>query len=154
MRFLLVCLAATAAAQTLTPAHPFAATASVEPAAVAPGAPATLKVTLHIMEGGHANANTVADPNLIPTSFTPQPVAGIAWSAPKYPDPRTVTEWYSTEPLQVFRDGAVILVPFTVAATARPGDVTLSGTLQAQVCDHESCYRPGKVTVTASMKVR
>ena len=143
-----------AAAQVLTPSHPFSATATVDPPALAPGAQAVVRVTMHIMEGGHANANTVADANLIPTSFIPQPASGITWSEPKYPDPKTVTEWYSTEPLQVFRDGAVILAPFTVAKNAKPGEVTLSGVLQAQVCDHESCYRPGKATVTATVKIK
>jgi hypothetical protein len=31
---------------------------------------------------------------------------------------------------------------------------TLTGVLRAQVCDHESCYRPGKITVAASLKVK
>jgi hypothetical protein len=106
------------------------------------------------MEGGHANANYVADPNLIPTVFAPQAATGVTWGAPKYPDAKTVTEWYSPEPLRVFRDGTVILVPFTLAKTAKPGSITLGGILQAQVCDHENCYRPGKVTVTARVQIR
>jgi len=46
----------------------------------------------------------------------------------------------------------VILVPFTVSKTAKPGNVVLSGVLQAQTCQEE-CYPAAKVTVTAKIAV-
>ena len=90
------------------------AAATVEPAAVKAGGAGRLIVTLRLIEGAHVNASVTGDPNLIPTTFTPAVAAGIRWDKVKYPEPATVTEWYSTEPLKVYRAGATIAVPFAV----------------------------------------
>jgi tetratricopeptide (TPR) repeat protein/thiol-disulfide isomerase/thioredoxin len=132
--------------------RPVDAAAVIEPATVPAGGHGTLKIALELMEGGHANSNVTADPNLIPTSFTPKPVAGIVWGKPVYPEAKSVTEWYSTDPLSVFVDGAVISVPFTVEQGAA-NSVVLSGALLAQVCDHDQCYPPRRVTVTAPLRI-
>lgn len=132
---------------------PVDAVAVVQPAALAAGGQGTLKVTIKIMEGGHANANVTADPNLVPTAFTPKPAAGIAWGRPVYPAASTVTEWYSADPLSVFVNDSVIVVPFTVEKSATPQRATLSGVLQAQVCDHDQCYPPSRVTVKAEVNI-
>ena len=144
----MLCACAGYAQAPLDADRPVDAVASLEKPAIAPGGNGKLKVALKIMEGGHANANVTADPNLIPTSFTPKPVKGIVWGPAVYPDTQKVTEWYAADPMQVFVDGAVIEVPFTVEAGSPAGPVTLTGVLQAQVCDHEQCYPPRRVTVT------
>jgi thiol-disulfide isomerase/thioredoxin len=133
--------------------RPAAALAAVDPATLAPGQQGTLTVTLKLMEGGHANSNVPGDPNLVPTSFTPKPAAGLDWGRPSYPEPTAVREWYSPEPLSVFVDGAQIRVPFTVGAGAAAGAVGFNGVLTIQVCDHDQCYPAARVPVTGQLHV-
>jgi thiol-disulfide isomerase/thioredoxin len=128
------------------------ARASIIPAQVKPGTQATLQLTLELADDAHVNSNAPRDPNLIPTLFTPQPTAGIVWGTPQYPAPTEVNEWYAKDPLPVYQNGAVIAVPFTVAARAS-GTLTLGGTLLAQTCDHEQCYPPRKVQISVALKL-
>ena len=129
------------------------AKATLEPASITAGGKGRLKIVLKMASDLHVNANVTADPNLIATSFTPAEVTGIVWDKPQYPDPSKVTEWYSDEPLVVFQDGAVIVVPFTVAKNTAAGDVSLAGTLRAQACDHEQCYPPKRIPIRVLLKV-
>lgn len=129
------------------------AKATLEPASLSAGGQGRLKITLKMASDLHVNANVTADPNLIATTFTPAEVTGIVWDKPQYPDPSKVTEWYSDEPLVVFQDGAVIVVPFTVANDTAAGEVSLAGTLRAQACDHEQCYPPKRIPIKVLLKV-
>ena len=127
--------------------------ASVSPDGVLPGAEAVLHIKLKLASGAHANSNLVADPNLIPTVFLPKPQTGLSWGQPEYPKPTQVIEWYSTDPLSVFEDGAVINVPLTIEKAAMPGRLTVEGSLRIQVCDSEKCYPMRRVPVTFSLSV-
>ena len=133
--------------------HPADVIATVQPANVAPGGQGTLKLTLKLMETGHANSNVTSDPNLIPTEFAPAESKGIAWARPSYPAAQTVNEWYSRDPLSVFLSDSVITVPFTVDRGASSGTLPLSGVLTTQVCDHEQCYPPSHIRVKAQVQV-
>ena len=135
-----------------TPPNRVNARVTVEPAQVKPGEQAKIKLTLEIAEEAHVNSNAPRDPNLIPTIFTPNPSAGIIWGKPQYPTPTEVTEWYANDPLPVFQNGAVIEVPFTIDKTAT-GTLTIGGTLRAQACDHEQCYPPRKIPVSATLQI-
>jgi hypothetical protein len=129
------------------------AIASLEPASISAGGQGRLKITLHMAGDLHVNANVTVDPNLIATSFTPAEVPGITWEKPEYPDPSKVTEWYSDEPLVVFQNGAVIVVPFKVGKDAPVGELSLPGVLRAQACDHEQCYPPKRIQIKAQLIV-
>lgn len=133
--------------------RPAEAQTVVEPASVAPGGQATLKITLNILEGGHANSNIPADPNMVPTSYTAKPAAGVVWGSPLYPEPQMVREWYAQDPLSVYLSGSVISVPFTVEKTAKEGTVDLAGVILTQICDHDQCYPPFSVKVAAKLTV-
>ena len=132
---------------------PLDATASVTPSSVKPGAQGVFKITLHLIEGVHVNASITSDPYLIPTVFTPNAMAAVRWGVVEYPEPVQATEWYSTEPLLVYRDTAVITVPFQVAPHTTAKQAELSGILEAQACDHEQCYPPRRITLTARIKI-
>jgi hypothetical protein len=146
--------AQTGAKPPLDANRPAEAVAVVDPATVAPGGEATLEITLNILEGGHANANVPADPNLVPTRFTAKAAAGIVWGNPRYPKPQTVREWYAPDPLSVYSSGSVISVPFTVEKTAHEGAIDLAGLILTQICDHDRCYPPFRVKVTARVVVK
>ncbi|MGH9936697.1 MAG: TlpA family protein disulfide reductase, partial [Blastocatellia bacterium] len=126
--------------------------ATVEPANARPGGQALLKLRMKIAGDAHVNSNAPKDPNLIPTTFTPRPTAGVVWGKPQYPEPTEVTEWYSVDPLAVFTDGAVITVPLTIEPAAT-GTLELSGTLTAQACDHEQCYPAKRLAVTVPLTI-
>src|SRR2546426_12091543 len=53
------------------------ASVSLETASLLTGGQGRLKIKLQLPEDAHVNANVTADPNLIPTIFTPKPTAGI-----------------------------------------------------------------------------
>jgi thiol-disulfide isomerase/thioredoxin len=127
--------------------------ASIAPDKVPPGAGALLNIKLNLAPGAHANSNQVDDPNLIPTVFLPKSQAGLNWGQPKYPQPTQVTEWYSSDPLSVFEDGAEIKVPLTIEDSATPGQLIVEGSLRVQVCDSEKCYPVRRVPVNASLLV-
>jgi thiol-disulfide isomerase/thioredoxin len=127
--------------------------ASVAPGRVLPGAEVVLNLKLKLADGAHANADQVADPNLIPTVFLPKSQPGLSWGQSRYPQPTEVTEWYSQDPLSVFEDGAIITVPVTVEKTAMPGQLTVEGSLRIQVCDSEKCYPVRRVPVKVSLSI-
>ena len=143
-----------ATAQTpLGPDRPADAVAVAAPATIAAGGHGILKITLRIMEDGHANSNVPGDPDLIPTTFKAAPAAGIVWGRTVFPEPQSVREVYSPLALSVFETGAVIEAPFTIDSATKPGPVALSGVLQTQVCDHEQCYPPIRIQLAATVKV-
>ena len=116
-----------------------------------PGSQAVMSVKLLLIPDNHANSNRPKDPELIPTTFTPEKSDFISWNRVKYPKPTEVIEWYSVEPLSVFGNGAVIQVPFEISEDAPPGEMVLSGKLLVQVCDDEMCYP--KKTIKTSVTV-
>lgn len=146
-------LAGSASAQP-TNERAVSATVSLDPASLSAGGSGKLRVKLHLVDDAHVNANQISDPNLIPTVFTPKAVTGVTWSQPEYPEPSKVTEWYSTDPLSVYQDEAVIVVPFTLDKKVAEGELAVGGVLQAQACDHEQCYPPRRIQLTAQLKIK
>jgi thiol-disulfide isomerase/thioredoxin len=116
------------------------------------GGQGVMKVILQVPERAHVNSAMPSDPNLIPTSFTPDAVEGITWGVPEYPPVVEVVEWYSVDPLKVYGDGAVISVPFTVGQGAG-ALVRLSGVLNSQACDDEKCYPPKRFVVSIDLSI-
>ena len=126
---------------------------SVDPRELPAGAQALLNIELDLLPGTHANSDSPTDPALIPTTFFPDSVDGVAWENVSYPQPTEVIEWYSVDPLPVFEDGAVIRARLTVQEDTGPGELDLSGQLRIQVCDAESCYPPERVPITVAVTV-
>jgi thiol-disulfide isomerase/thioredoxin len=132
---------------------PVDAGAVLDPASLPAGGKGRFQIVLRLADGAHVNSHAPADPHLIGTTFTPEPAAGIVWGAPEYPPVSSVTEWYATDPLSVYQDGAVITVPFTVSPSASPKPVALGGALRAQACDHEKCYPPRSIPLSAQLTI-
>ena len=132
---------------------PVDAGAVLEPATLPAGGKGLFQIVLRLADSSHVNSHEPADPHLIGTTFTPEPAAGIVWGAPEYPPVSSITEWYATDPLSVYQDGAVITVPFAVSPSASPKPVTLGGALRAQACDHEKCYPPRSIPLSAQLTI-
>lgn len=130
------------------------ATASVRPVAIPRGSKGIMIVTLNVGAKYHVNAHTPNDPAYIPTVFTPQPVPGIKFGAAHYPAPKLMKLSYSPKPLLVYTGHVTVSVPFTVTQAAKPGIVPLSGTMNFQGCDAQSCFPPAVSQVKAVIAVK
>lgn len=130
------------------------ASASVRPAAVPRGGKGIMTVTLSVGSKYHVNANKPNDPAYIPTVFTPQPVPGIKFGPAHYPAPKLMKLSYSPKPLLVYTGLVTVSVPFTVTPAAKPGRLPLSGTVNFQGCDAQSCFPPVASQVKAIISVR
>ena len=128
--------------------------ATVRPAAVPRGGKGVMTVTLSVGAKYHVNANKPNDPAYIATIFTPQPVPGIQFGAARYPAPKLMKVSYSPKPLLVYTGLVTISVPFTVTPAAKPGKVPLSGTMNFQGCDAQSCFPPASAPVQAVVSVK
>lgn len=147
-------LSAAAGAQSPGNVKVATVTAAARPATVARGGKGVLLVTVVVSPHFHINAHKPNDPDLIPTAFMGTGAAGIALGAAKYPAPKTIKVSYEKLPMTVYQGRAVIAVPFTVANAAKPGRVTLLGTLGYQGCNETSCYPPASVPVSAVVTVK
>ncbi len=128
--------------------------ASVTPAAIPRGGKGVMTVTLKIGAKYHVNANKPNDPAYIATIFTPQPVPGIVYGAARYPAPKPMKLSYSPKPLLVYTGLVTVSVPFTVTPAVKPGRLPLSGTVNFQGCDAQSCFPPVSAPVKAVIAVK
>lgn len=132
------------------------ATAVAAPTAVKAGSKAVMTVHIAVEDGWHIYPKKPDDEFTTPTAFTAKRVAGVTFGAPVYPTAQTIPN--PLEPgktMHVYHGGdTVIKVPFTVAKTAKPGKLTLAGTVQAQSCNDNSCLPPVSLPVTATVTVK
>ncbi len=128
--------------------------AAVQPAAVPRGSKGMMTVTLNVGAKYHVNANKPNDPAYIATVFTPQPVPGITFGVARYPAPKLMKLSYSPKPLLVYVGRVIVAVPFTVTQSAKPGMVPLSGTMNFQGCDAQSCFPPVAAQVKTVVLVK
>ena len=129
-------------------------TASAQPAGVVRGGKGVLAITVAVAPQFHINAHKPNDPDLIPTTFTANKTAGVTFGAPRFPAARTIKVSYEKQPMMVYQGRSTILVPFTVAKTARPGRLVVGGTLGYQGCNATSCYPPATAPVSAPVTVK
>jgi len=130
------------------------ARAVVKPSAISRGGKGTLIVTLSVGPKYHVNARKPNDPAYIPTTFTPQPMPGIKFGNTQYPAPRRMKLSYSPKPLLVYTGSVVITVPFTVTDAVKPGFLPLSGVVDYQGCDSQSCFPPATTSVKTAFVVK
>ena len=108
----------------------------------------TLKVT--VLPGFHVNSDKPKDEYLIPLklSWTSGPLEVKSIS---YPKPEEVK--VGTDLLAVFTGKFEIQTQFKAPDNAPPGNITLSGKLRYQACNHEMCFRPASIEVTVPVNI-
>lgn len=126
--------------------------ASVAPKAVAPGGQGKLTITLTIVAGAHVNAHKLPDQDFIPTNFVPAGADGIKFAAAKYPAGHSVTTAGIAE--LVYEGSAKIVIPFTVAKTAKSGSQKIGGSLTFQACNTSVCFPPKTVSLDAPLTIK
>ncbi len=145
-------LTLTAQAQSPGKATVAVVSAAVTPAHVGRGGKGVLTVTLAVAPQFHVNAHKTNDPDLIATDFAPSAPAGVKFGAAHYPAPHMLT--LDGKPSPVYVGRTTIVVPFTVAKTAKAGTASLGGQLTYQGCNAASCFPPKTVAVKAAVAIR
>lgn len=115
-----------------------------------------LAVILDIAEGFHINSNTPGVDTLIPTEVRLQADRpGVRVGMAQYPEGQqyTVGEGPTAITADTFFDRPVILVPIHITENVQPGEVTLSGTVTYQACDHEVCYAPETEDIRVTLQI-
>jgi len=120
----------------------FSARAQWLPSAPEPGASATLEVTVVIQDGWHINSHSPLDPFLIPTRIRLALPAGWQVGEAVFPDHHLARFAFSDDPLAVY-DG---VFPVSIPVTRESSDAVafLTGVLEAQACDDNSCLPPAE----------
>jgi hypothetical protein len=155
---LLAAVALASAAQLL--AQIPAARDVVKPAAftswdpVARGKAMEIAVVMKIRDGYHVNARETSFDYLIPTDLKAEVPAGFKAGAVNYPK-GTLHKFNFTkdQPLNVYTDTVVLLLPVTVEATAPLGEQHVALKLHYQACSTDVCLPPATLPVDAVIHV-
>ena len=125
----------------------------IEPARLAPGAPAQLTITLDIPDGCHIQSHAPRERFLIPTVLEVDAVGDVNVGPPVYPAPVVERfEWTPVE-LDVYRGRVDIEVPMEVGALAA-GGTTITGRLRYQACTSTACLPPIQHAIAAEVRLQ
>ena len=128
-------------------------TAVSQPANVARGGHGVLSITLHVSPGYHINSAKPTEKTLIATTFVGAAPAGVKFGAAQF-GPAKSFEIPAANPLSVYMGTTTVRVPFTVAKKAKPGRLTLGGSVNYQACNATACFPPSSTPVHASLSVK
>jgi thiol:disulfide interchange protein len=137
---LLLALASLAHAQPRGPEHA-TVTATVTPAAVAPGGEAVMEVTVTIKPGFHAQSATPSAKNYIAFRITPTAHPHASFGQITYPAGHDET-YSALGKLNVYTGTIVTRIPVQIASDAPAGELKLAGRVRYQICDDTTCFMP------------
>lgn len=135
---------------------PVAVRGVVSVAPVARGSDAQIVLELKIDGEYHVQSATPHDPNLIPTTVSVAPAAGLTFGVPRFPvaselpvpagvpGPRTIA---------AYRGTVYVQVPVHVAEDAALGPRTAEVTVQTQACTDKMCLPPDSTVVKIPLTV-
>ena len=109
--------------------------------ALQPGQTALLAVVIDIASGYHAQSHTPLDEYAIKCELTLQPFPGIEFGTIGYPDGK-IEDYPNLGKLSVYTGRAIILVPVTVSKDVKADSVKLSGSVEVQICNNDTCFPP------------
>src|SRR5258706_11549856 len=132
-----------ASCATFAHAQPKYATvsATLNRTAVQLGQDAVVAVVIDIKRGFHSQSHTPKDPDSIPLTLTATKSAGVTFSEIVYP-PGQEERSPALGALSIYTGKVIIYVPVKLADDAKPGPLTLKGTIQYQICDDNTCFAP------------
>ncbi len=150
---LLALLAATAVAGAQGRPPRATVTTLLEKDGVTPGGVARAALKVVLPEKLHTNSNKPRDKGLIPATLTITPAEGVTVAEIVYPPASDLKQAGSEQPLSVYEREFLVGVRLNVAASAAPGDITLSGRFRYQACDEKMCYMPVSEPVEWTLRV-
>ncbi|HEY3268489.1 MAG TPA: cytochrome c biogenesis protein CcdA [Armatimonadota bacterium] len=150
---LLATLAPGALAQSGESEKVVAVKAALSSAGVKPGQTVSAAVVLTIDKGWHINSNKPAQDFLVPAVISLKPPKDVTVGALAFPAAKKLKLSFSPDPLLVFEGKTTVRFPLTVAASAKPGTLTLKGTVSYQPCNETACFAPAEKPFTLSIPV-
>jgi thioredoxin:protein disulfide reductase len=145
-------IAAPVAAQGLAgPPIQFKGVTSMDRAAA--GSKLEAAVVMEIPAPYHVNAHKPNEEWLVATDLKLKPSPGLTFGPVNYPAPLSKSFSFSKKPLLVYEERLVMRVPVTVAASAKPGNVTIQAEVQYQACDDKQCFIPRTRPVTIPVTI-
>jgi thiol:disulfide interchange protein DsbD len=145
---LAVALLFAAALPALAAAPPDPAKLLVVSASIAPGSAAgrgTLRIDARLEPGWHVNSHHPSEDYLIPTTVKLDPVSGVRYGEPRYPEGKKEKFSFSETPLSVYTGQFVIEVPAEWTGTA----AALTGSVDFQACNDTQCLAPASASFRA-----
>jgi thiol:disulfide interchange protein DsbD len=123
--------------------------ARIAPAAAAPGAGVTLEVAVTVEEGWHVYGSR--EKTGIPTELRIADAGGLEPAGPARVPEGTLKE---TSGSWILAGGFTVRQPLRVPAGAKPGRLTLKGSLATQACTDELCEPPAETEFSAVVTVQ
>ena len=102
--------------------------ASISTVGVHAGDKATVAVELDVHDGLHAQSHMPSSPDYIPFVLTPTNDPGLTWGTVAYPDGQDIN-LPELGKLNVYIGKTIIRIPVTISADAKPGPLTLAGSV-------------------------
>ncbi|HEY7120851.1 MAG TPA: cytochrome c biogenesis protein CcdA [Tepidisphaeraceae bacterium] len=131
---------------------PEAVSAHLNFTAVHPGQQAAVAIVLDLQRGFHAQSHTPKDPNLIALSVRTDARPLVTLGQPIYP-PGHDENYPGLGEVNVYSGRTIVYVPIEIANDAKPGPLTLGGTIRYQVCDDKMCFAPQTTPWRVEFKV-
>jgi len=128
----------------------FVHVATAAPVTIAAGATGMVTIKITIDKGYHVQGNNAKAP-YVPTVATVAATGGV--TAGKIAYPPSVKKEFTGETLPVYENKVDIKIPLSVAANAKKGSVNVPVSIGYQGCNTTSCYPPGKLATTVTVKI-
>ena len=125
---------------------------ALDVSALRAGQKARLAVVLDIADGYHAQSHTPADEFAIKCELTMDAVPGLEFGPIIYPAGKDENSPQLGK-LNIYTGRVIILVPVTVANDAKIESIKITGYVQMQICNDESCFPPEKDAVEVDANV-
>ncbi len=138
-----------AAAQKLNPVQ---WSLAAEPARVAPGSRATVRVTAKLDPGWHLYSLAAPEP-IIPTSISLAANPAIESVKIYQPQAKTAFDQNFGFDVATYEDEAVFLLDIQIAKNAPPGPLELTANTRFQTCNNKMCLPPRRATATATITI-
>lgn len=116
------------------------------------GQGADVVIPATVLKGHHIQANPATLPNLIATELSIEPMAGLAIGKMTYPKSKSWKLKSASKVIQTY-EGDVILKVNLAAATLKPGNYEVKGSLRYQACDEKNCFFPTSAPVLIPVTV-
>lgn len=112
-----------------------------------------INVKADVQGGYHINANSVSDPDLIPTTLTVDggslKVGKISW-----PGSHKFKFSFSETELDVYEGSITIGVNLKAPKDIKPGKYDVTGTLNYQACNDRACFAPKDAPFTVTLVIK
>jgi thiol:disulfide interchange protein len=119
---------------------------------VQPGQQVVMAVVVDIADGFHAQSATPSKPEFIAFTLAPQKHQNATHLQPLYL-PGVDKTYAALGQLNVYSGKTIAYIPFTIAADAPVGPLTLRSQLTLQICDDQVCFAPESIELSLTTNV-